>query len=288
MRALASFITAAERLLVITGAGCSTESAIPDYRSPKGAYSTGFKPMTHQDFLRADGNRKRYWARSFVGWKKFAEGTSPNRAHVALAALQREGHVWRLITQNVDRLHHAAGSEDALELHGTTHEVICLNCDDVTPRTRMQRRLIELNPTFLGSTLRDAEDVVKRQNPDGDVELDGGVEKTFKLPTCLKCWTGTLKPKVVFFGDCVPAKDASVAKAWSERADAVLVVGSSVSTFSAYRLVKEAVTRGAPVAILTNGDTRVDDVADLKVRAVAGETLSRILDVVRREETYGY
>ena len=140
LRALADFISSSSRLLVITGAGVSTESSIPDYRSKNGAYSTGFKPMTHQDFMRNDANRRRYWARSFVGWKRFAEQTSPNPAHVALSELQREGYVMTLITQNVDRLHHAAGSTDALELHGTTHEVVCMACGDVTPRRALQRR----------------------------------------------------------------------------------------------------------------------------------------------------
>lgn len=146
IRALADFIAASERLLVITGAGVSTESSIPDYRSKNGAYSTGFKPMTHQDFMRNDANRRRYWARSFVGWKRFAEQTAPNPAHEALAALQREGYIARLITQNVDRLHHAAGAVDVLELHGTTHEVVCMSCGAVTPRRAMQRQMAGLNP----------------------------------------------------------------------------------------------------------------------------------------------
>lgn len=135
----------------------STESSIPDYRSKNGAYNTGFKPMTHQEFMRSDANRQRYWARSFVGWKRFAEQTTPNPAHEALAGLQREGYIARLITQNVDRLHHAAGSVDVLELHGTTHEVVCMACGDVTPRRALQRQMACLNPG-LASAADDAVD----------------------------------------------------------------------------------------------------------------------------------
>ena len=278
VRALADFISRSERLLVITGAGVSTESSVPDYRSPRGSYSVGFKPMTHQDFLRADENRRRYWARSFVGWKRFAERTRPNPAHDALAALQREGHVWRLITQNVDRLHHAAGSEDVLELHGTTHEVICLACGVVSPRRRMQKILERLNPDLIdaaealaGAPIRvpadesdeadGSDDSVRfraAQRPDGDAEIDARRAATFEVPPCASCGGGPLKPRVVFFGDGVPAPVVAEATAASEGADAVLVVGSSVSTFSAFRLVRDAAARGAPVAVLTAGETRVD------------------------------
>ena len=309
VRALADFISRSERLLVITGAGVSTESSVPDYRSPRGSYSVGFKPMTHQDFLRADENRRRYWARSFVGWKRFAERTRPNPAHDALAALQREGHVWRLITQNVDRLHHAAGSEDVLELHGTTHEVICLACGVVSPRRRMQKILERLNPDLIdaaealaGAPIRVAADEADEaddsddsfrfraaQRPDGDAEIDARRAATFEVPPCASCGGGPLKPRVVFFGDGVPAPVVAEATAASEGADAVLVVGSSVSTFSAFRLVRDARGEGgAPVAVLTAGETRVDPLATLKVERLAGETLPRVLEAVRREQMWGY
>ena len=264
--------------------------------------------MTHQDFLRADENRRRYWARSFVGWKRFAERTRPNPAHDALAALQREGHVWRLITQNVDRLHHAAGSEDVLELHGTTHEVICLACGVVSPRRRMQKILERLNPDLIdaaealaGAPIRvpadesdeadDSDDSVRfraAQRPDGDAEIDARRAATFEVPPCASCGGGPLKPRVVFFGDGVPAPVVAEATAASEGADAVLVVGSSVSTFSAFRLVRDAAARGAPVAVLTAGETRVDPLATLKVERLAGETLPRVLEAVRREQMWGY
>ena len=223
---LASFIGSKERLLVITGAGCSTESNIPDYRSPTGAYSSGFRPMTHQDFLKTEANQRRYWARSFVGWRRFAEQTAPNDAHRAIAELQRESNVWRLITQNVDRLHQVAGAEDVLELHGSTHDVQCLACGAVSCRRRLQRRLADLNPrlaaarrtprsTRAGEAPYDdgatppsgglaSETPNLRTRPDGDVELDGELVVDFVVPPCEKCKHGPLKPAVVFFGDGVP------------------------------------------------------------------------------------
>jgi NAD-dependent deacetylase sirtuin 4 len=144
--ALSDFIAHARKLLVITGAGISTESGVPDYRSPGGAYSTGFKPMTHQEFLSGDVARRRYWARSFAGWRAFAERTRPNAAHAALAAMQRAGRVHALITQNVDRLHQAAGATEVLELHGTTHRVVCLACGADSCRRELQTQLAAMNP----------------------------------------------------------------------------------------------------------------------------------------------
>lgn len=299
VRALASFVADAERLLVITGAGVSTESAIPDYRSPRGAYSRNFKPMTHQDFMRSEENRRRYWARSFVGWNRFAERTVPNAAHDAIAALQREGHVWRLITQNVDRLHQRAGADPVLELHGTTHEVVCLACGDVTPRRTLQRALARLNPEMARRLLEEEEEqsASKKKNttagssaqrPDGDAEMDASDAAAFSVPACASCRGGPLKPAVVFFGDGVPAATHASAAEASAGADAVLIVGSSVSTFSAFRLVRDAARRGAPVAILNAGETRCDDVATLKVERLVGETMPLVLDAVRRVEMYGY
>ena len=186
---LASFIGDKERLLVITGAGCSTESNIPDYRSPTGAYSSGFKPMTHQEFLKTEANQRRYWARSFVGWRRFAEQTAPNDAHRAIATLQNGNNAWRLITQNVDRLHQAAGANEVLELHGSTHDVTCMKCGHLSDRKRLQRQLADLNPRLAaaadaavnprtgeapyddGVTPREENNLKTR--PDGDVELDG-------------------------------------------------------------------------------------------------------------------
>ena len=306
---LASFIGSKERLLVITGAGCSTESNIPDYRSPTGAYSSGFKPMTHQDFLKTEANQRRYWARSFVGWRRFAEQTAPNDAHRAIAELQRESNVWRLITQNVDRLHQVAGAEDVLELHGSTHDVQCLACGAVSCRRRLQRRLADLNPRLAaaadaaidprsgeapyddGATPSgglDSGTPNLRTRPDGDVELDGELVVDFVVPPCETCNRGPLKPAVVFFGDGVPAATAEEARAMSDGCDGVLIVGSSVSTFSAFRLVRDAHARGVPVAVLTCGWTRVDEMASVKVEKLAGEVLPRVVERLRREELWGF
>ena len=306
---LASFIGSKERLLVITGAGCSTESNIPDYRSPTGAYSSGFKPMTHQDFLKTEANQRRYWARSFVGWRRFAEQTAPNDAHRAIAELQRESNVWRLITQNVDRLHQVAGAADVLELHGSTHDVQCLACGAVSCRRRLQRRLADLNPRLAaaadaaidprsgeapyddGATPSgglDSGTPNLRTRPDGDVELDGELVVDFVVPPCETCNRGPLKPAVVFFGDGVPAATAEEARAMSDGCDGVLIVGSSVSTFSAFRLVRDAHMRGVPVAVLTCGWTRVDEMASVKVEKLAGEVLPRVVERLRREELWGF
>ena len=301
VNALAEFIARADRLLVITGAGVSTESNVPDYRSPNGAYSTGFKPMTHQEFMRSEKNQSRYWARSFAGWEEFAERTVPNAAHYALADAQKRGQVWRLITQNVDRLHHAAGSEDALELHGTTHEVICVACGDARRRRRFQLELRDANPTLVPeatnaddkhgkqTTNETERPEIFRRRPDGDVELDRdrGVGD-FVVPRCRACGGGPLKPRVVFFGDAVEPETHRAATAASDGADAVLVVGSSVSTFSAFRLVRDAARRDVPVAILTKGETRADALAALKVERLAGQTLPLVLERARVFETYGY
>ena len=306
---LASFIGSKERLLVITGAGCSTESNIPDYRSPTGAYSSGFKPMTHQDFLKTEANQRRYWARSFVGWRRFAEQTAPNDAHRAIAELQRESNVWRLITQNVDRLHQVAGAADVLELHGSTHDVQCLACGAVSCRRRLQRRLADLNPRLAaaadaaidprsgeapyddGATPSgglDSGTPNLRTRPDGDVELDGELVVDFVVPPCETCNRGPLKPAVVFFGGGVPAATAEEARAMSDGCDGVLIVGSSVSTFSAFRLVRDAHMRGVPVAVLTCGWTRVDEMASVKVEKLAGEVLPRVVERLRREELWGF
>ena len=306
---LASFIGSKERLLVITGAGCSTESNIPDYRSPTGAYSSGFKPMTHQDFLKTEANQRRYWARSFVGWRRFAEQTAPNDAHRAIAELQRESNVWRLITQNVDRLHQVAGAADVLELHGSTHDVQCLACGAVSCRRRLQRRLADLNPRLAAAADAaidprsgeapyddsatpsgglDSGTPNLRTRPDGDVELDGELVVDFVVPPCETCNRGPLKPAVVFFGDGVPAATAEEARAMSDGCDGVLIVGSSVSTFSAFRLVRDAHMRGVPVAVLTCGWTRVDEMASVKVEKLAGEVLPRVVERLRREELWGF
>ncbi|KAL6778089.1 SRTB1 [Auxenochlorella protothecoides x Auxenochlorella symbiontica] len=306
LQALEDFVAAHPGVLVVTGAGVSTESRIPDYRSPAGAYSTGFKPMTHQQFMGSAAARARYWARSFAGWYRYA-GVRPNAAHEGLAALQRRGWLGGILTQNVDRLHHAAGSGDVLELHGTTHAVRCMGCGAVTPRVQTQARLAELNPevdalarALAGAgegdedpprhgvdgdrsiddrdeAFRGREDGSVRvpvRRPDGDVELeDAG--SGFRVPPCPACG-GILKPDVVFFGDSVPKDVAARAQAAAAACPAMLVVGSSLQVWSAFRLARAAKAAGAPLALLSVGPNRADDLADLKVEARAGEVLARL------------
>lgn len=306
---MVDFVTGCKRLLVLTGAGCSTESNIPDYRGPKGAYSTGFQPMTHQQFMATEERRARYWARSFAGWHEFA-AVQPNRAHYALAQIQRMGWAQDIITQNVDRLHHKAASRDIIELHGTTHRVICMSCQEITPREDFQRRLEAMNPEAAAAIKRmvEAEQLLKKRRgplhpstdeeirqaaeegnvimqpdgevdipvrrPDGDVELKGAGEH-FYFPPCSSCG-GILKPNVVFFGDTIPKPRALSAMGLAQSCDGLLVVGSSLQVYSAFRLAKAAKQADASIALLTAGWTRADDMADMKIECLAGEALSRL------------
>lgn len=285
--ALHSLIAGSSSLCVITGAGCSTESNIPDYRTPgTGAYSKGHKPMTHQQFMGSESARKRYWARSFAGWKIF-NSSKPNGAHFALARLEQNGHIGHLITQNVDRLHQRAGSSNVTEIHGTTHEVICMSCGHKTTRGDFQERLASANdflrdfdsdgfggvPYGGGSEEKDPGAV----RPDGDVDIVAEWEQDLSVPSCSHCGTGLIKPDVVFFGDNVKPAVAQTAMGAVEAADALLVVGSSLQVFSAFRLVKRAHEGGKRIGLLTVGDTRADDLADFKIEVRAGEALAMAL-----------
>ena len=274
--------------VVISGAGCSTESKIPDYRSPNGAYSTGFKPMTHQQFMMSEENRSRYWARSFAGWEKFAS-VVPNSAHVALAELERKNYVQTVITQNVDRLHQKAGSRNVLELHGTTHNVVCMSCRQVFPRQEVQAMLQALNPTSCNRLHRQEDENMRlhragsnvplnskilRQNPDGDVEIEQ--VEDFKVPSCPSCSKGILKPDVVFFGDSLPPERTKKSIEIASNASGILVVGSSLAVMSAYRLVQRAKDNGAKICIITAGETRADHLANLKFDLLVGESLPMV------------
>lgn len=276
---LHAFVENSARMVVVTGAGCSTESNIPDYRSPHGAYSKGYKPMTHQMFMRSVFQRQRYWARSFAGWEGFAMQTEPNDGHRALAKLEATGRISHLLTQNVDRLHRKAGSKNVVELHGTTHEVICMECGSISCRHELQRTFLELNP-FAAEILQQQEEAIShgklRVRPDGDLDLSDELAARFQVPDCTQCNGGPLKPDVVFFGDNLPKDRTDKAQLAVEECDALLVVGSSMMVLSAYRLAKTAAERGIPIAILNHGETRADHLAQLKVEALAGETLHRL------------
>ncbi|XP_021683078.1 NAD-dependent protein deacylase SRT2 isoform X1 [Hevea brasiliensis] len=276
---LYQFFDHSTNLVVLSGAGISTECGIPDYRSPNGAYSSGFKPITHQEFLHSSRARRRYWARSYAGWRQFT-AAQPGAAHFALASLEKAGRVNFMVTQNVDRLHHRAGS-NPLELHGTVYSVICLDCSFSFSRNLFQDQLKALNPKWAaavesldyGSPGSDKSFGMK-QRPDGDIEIDEKFwEEDFHIPTCQKC-NGVLKPDVVFFGDNVPKDRADKAMEAAKGCDSFLVLGSSLMTMSAFRLVRAAHEAGAATAIVNVGVTRADDFVPLRINARLGEVKS--------------
>ncbi|XP_047330402.1 NAD-dependent protein deacylase SRT2 [Impatiens glandulifera] len=279
---LYEFIDRSTKLVVLTGAGISTECGIPDYRSPNGAYSSGFKPITHQEFLRSSKARRRYWARSYAGWIRFT-AAQPGAAHYALASLEKSSRINFMITQNVDRLHHRAGS-NPLELHGTVYTVGCVDCGFSFGRQLFQDQLKAINSKWASAIESLDYDSLKDKNfgmkirPDGDIEIDEKFwEEDFHIPTCQKC-NGLLKPEVVFFGDNVPKDRADKAMEAAKGCDAFLILGSSVMTMSAFRLVRAAHEAGAAIGIVNIGVTRADDLVPLKISARLGEILPRVLD----------
>lgn len=281
---LYQFFDQSRKLMVLTGAGMSTESGIPDYRSPNGAYSSGFKPITHQEFVRSSRARRRYWARSYAGWRRFT-AAQPSAAHHALASLEKVGRINFMVTQNVDRLHHRAGS-DPLELHGTVYAVVCLQCSYSISRDIFQDQVKVLNPKW-ASAIESLEcgnpgsdkSFGMQQRPDGDIEIDEKFwEQDFNIPNCPQCG-GILKPDVVFFGDNVPKERADKAMEAAKGCDALLVLGSSLMTMSAFRLARAAKEAGAPIAIINIGETRADEFVSLKISARCGEILPRLLEM---------
>ncbi|QDE82040.1 NAD-dependent protein deacetylase [Myxococcus xanthus] len=264
VEALASLLTR-RSTVVLTGAGCSTESGIPDYRGP-GTRARARNPIQHREFLTRPEVRARYWARSLMGWPRFSSAR-PNAAHAALAELEQAGHVRGLITQNVDGLHHAAGSSRVIELHGALAQVRCLACGAQEAREALQARLLSLNPGFSHEVLE--------LRPDGDADLTSEQLSSFQVPACLVC-DGTLKPDVVFFGDNVPVPTVASAFALLEEGDALLVVGSSLAIFSGYRFLVRASERRMPIAILNLGECRGVELADVHLEARAGDALPRL------------
>lgn len=252
---LRDWLAPLRRVFVLTGAGCSTGSGIPDYRGPDGQWKRSSRPVTLQAFLGDDAIRARYWARSFVGWPIIGSAR-PNAAHRALGRWQESGRLAQLLTQNVDGLHQQAGSSGVIDLHGRLDQVICLQCGARESRAALQARLAKANPDWVA--LR------ALQAPDGDAELEGLDFTRFQVPACLAC-AGLLKPDVVFFGENVPRDRVEAARLALEAADAVLVVGSSLMVYSGYRFVVKADALGLPVAIVNRGHTRADALATLKL-----------------------
>jgi NAD-dependent SIR2 family protein deacetylase len=255
---------------LLSGAGLSTESGIPDYRGPDGKRRV--TPMTYGEFVASPANRQRYWARSFVGWRRFA-GAGPNDGHRAVAELQRLGLVRAIITQNVDGLHQVAGARDVLELHGNLDLARCLNCGETTARTDLDGRLREANPSF--------EVVAGEIRPDGDVVLTDEAVAGFHPPRCLVCQSDLVKPEVVFFGESVPKTIVEQGFSQVEASSGLVVLGSSLQVMSGYRFVRRAAANGIPVAIVTRGPSRGDEQASIRLDAPLGLTLSRIVDDLR-------
>ncbi len=254
---------------VLTGAGCSTESGIPDYRGPK-TRDTHPEPITYQEFVEQAESRQRYWARATVGWPRF-QAAEPNAAHKALARLEGEGFVNGIITQNVDRLHQQAGSQRVIELHGALAEVACLDCGEVVSRDAVQERLLEMNPDLGGTSAP--------LRPDGDAHLPEGAPEGFEYPGCPAC-DGVLKPNVVFFGE--NADSDVVDEAWDlfDASEALLVVGSSLTVWSGYRFVRKAAERRMPIGMVNLGETRGDDEAWIKIEARVGEAMPRLAEAL--------
>ncbi|WP_042284981.1 NAD-dependent protein deacetylase [Nocardiopsis alba] len=253
---------------VLTGAGISTDSGIPDYRGPG---SPPRRPMTYQEFVGDAAFRRHYWARNHIGLRHMTR-TRPNDGHLALAELQRAGAVGGIITQNVDTLHEAAGSSPVIDLHGRHDRVVCLDCRTVSDRAALAERLEELNPGFAD----EVDDV--EIAPDADAVL--ARTEHFRVADCADCG-GMLKPDIVYFGENVPKPRVLEAYAMVEAARALLVVGSSLTVFSGRRFVKRAIELGRPVVILNRGETRCDDLATLTVDQGCSEVLRALAEARR-------
>jgi NAD-dependent SIR2 family protein deacetylase len=263
--ALAGLVAGGD-VVVLSGAGLSTDSGIPDYRGATGSLRR-HTPMTYQTFTREPRGRHRYWARSFVGWQQI-RAARPNAGHRAVAELQAGGLVGGIVTQNVDGLHQAGGARDVVELHGGLDRTVCLACGDVAGRAELDERLRAANPGF-GPR-------VDEVNPDGDAELPDDVLDGFVMVGCLACGKGPLKPDVVFFGETVPRDRVEHCFGLVEDAAGLLVLGSSLTVMSGYRFVLRAAKLGIPVAIVTVGPTRGDAKADVRVDAPLGDVLPEL------------
>ncbi len=257
-------------VVVLTGAGISTESGIPDYRGPTGQLRVRL-PMTIREFTGSEEARRRYWARSQIGWRRMS-AAAPNAGHRAVAELERAGALTGIITQNVDGLHQAAGARRVIELHGSLAWVVCLECGSRTARHELDERLRTANAGFDQLALAPTP-----SNPDGDVELADEHVARFRLVGCERCGSDLLKPDVVFFGENVPRPRVDRCYALVEAGASLLVLGSSLTVMSGLRFVQRAQRVGIPVAIVNRGVTRGDPLAALKLDAPLGATLSGLL-----------
>ena len=256
-------LLAGKRVLVLTGAGISTSSGIPDYR---GEGRVQKHPLTFDQFMTSAQNQARYWARSYVGWHRINQA-EPNAGHIALAEAEKRGSLAHIITQNVDGLHQKAGSKQVLELHGRLDRVLCTGCGEILSRAELDGRIHALNPDF-----KELDKV--EFSPDGDAEIEP--PKNFRVPSCLSCGSH-FKPDVVFFGEQVPKDRVSFAEQQVQHAQAILVAGSSLTVNSGLRLVKQAKKLGLPVVIVNLGETKADQIADVKLNGSTTELLGELL-----------
>jgi NAD-dependent SIR2 family protein deacetylase len=262
MNALRDFIQAHPRLAVLTGAGVSTSSGIPDYRDLQGEWKRA-RPVEFRPFMTDAKVRQRYWSRSTVGWPIISRA-QPNDAHRALARLEANGSVQILITQNVDGLHSTAGSRNVIDLHGRIDAVRCMRGEHALPRAELQRQLLSSNPTWA--------EIEGRVAPDGDVDIEGRDYSGFIVPDCPQCG-GILKPDVVFFGETVPRERVDRAFEGVAKADALLVVGSSLMVYSGFRFAEAAAAAGKPIAAVNLGKTRADHLLTLKISEACEDVL---------------
>lgn len=265
MKNLEDLFASASKVVALTGAGISAASGIPTYRNDAGDWQRS-EPIQHREFLEREDARRRYWARSMAGWPHVAD-SEPNRAHYALAALEKSGHISLLATQNVDGLHQRAGHQNVVDLHGRIDQVKCLECSSNMHRGELQQVLTDLNPAWSAT--------ITAIRPDGDADVEPAIVDYMTVPDCHRCG-GVLMPDVVFFGGTVPRERVEATRAALEDADALLVAGSSLQVFSGYRFVRMAAEMDKPIVIVNRGVTRADNLATLKIGDDAGEVLTQL------------
>jgi NAD-dependent SIR2 family protein deacetylase len=277
---LLRLLGSSQNVIALTGAGISTDSGIPDYRGVNGSYKKGHKPMMHQEFIKSQSNRRRYWARSLEGYSTIGK-SKPNAGHDALKILEQNGPVQHLITQNVDGLHTVAGSRSVTELHGSVRRVICFNCQQTQSREEYQEQLLEANHEWIEyqHQLLSGRGQAGGIRADGDAELGDLDFERFEVPTLTSCQCGQCmaKPDVVFFGDSVNKDLVDAMKAKVAAADLLLVCGTSLAVWSAFRFVRLAAETDTQVAIINMGETRADTLPSSVVKTKVNASTSVVL-----------
>ena len=271
---LKGFINSHSNMCILTGAGVSTESGIPDYRSEGvGLYArSNRRPVLYKDFCNSAEIRRRYWARNYIGWPRFSS-VKANSVHEILKKLEDHNKIRCIVTQNVDNLHTKAGSKKVIELHGTAFKVMCLSCNERICRYQLQEILDRMNPNMTGTS--------EMIRPDGDVDILQEQVERFKIPSCENCG-GVLKPDMIFFGDNVPRQIVESVRYNVEQSDSLLILGTTLTTFSGYRIALQASHAKKPIAIVNIGKTRADYLAEIKVEGRCGDILSRIYSMINQ------